>query len=192
MRLSGWLWASVALLGLSGCQGSLFFWRKAVPLDVDKVCEARGAPTSTAEQTGAKVEMQEVRYDGNDIHGRLLISPSAGNLCLDKRFITQFDLVTEAVSECDTGRDLGFFVSDVLAPPLKEGDVLVLEPGYWYGKDISVFLFSEKITGKPSAECIEAEFTFHALNVKHAARFKVRAMRMASSSPNVGTPTPSP
>jgi hypothetical protein len=119
MRMSGWRWASVALLGLSGCHGSLFFWRKAAPLDVDKVCAAKGAPASTAEHVGARVELQEVRYDGNALHGRLLISPSAGTLCLDKRFITQFDLVTEAVSECDTGRDVGFFVSDVLAPSLE-------------------------------------------------------------------------
>lgn len=183
MRLSRALWLLITLLGLSGCHGSLFFWRKAEPLDAAEICTARGAPASTAEKVGARVVLLDARYDGKTLSGKLLISPSTATLCLDRRFITEFNLVTEAVSECDTGRDVGFFVSDVLAPSLEESDVLSLEPGYWYGKEVSIFLFSESITGKPSPECIEAEFTFHALNVKHAARFSVRATRTTGLSP---------
>jgi hypothetical protein len=139
------------------------------------------------------MELQNVRYDGKELAGRLLVSPATESLCLDERFIEEFALVVNAVTECDTGRDPGFFVMDVLAPSLREEDILVLEPGYWYGKDVSLFLFSERVSGKPSPECIEVEFTFHALNFKNAARLRVRAVRNAQPLPDAGTPTgPSP
>jgi hypothetical protein len=165
MQLSRLLWALAVLLGLGGCSGPLFFLKKPARLDAEQVYEKKGAPTGIAERVSARMEMQDIRYDGKNLSGRLLISPLAGSLCLDKGFIEEFALVLDAVSECETGRHLGFFVADVLAPPLKEEDVLVLKPGYWYGKDVSLF---------------------------HVARLRVRATR-ASQSPDAGMPAePSP
>jgi hypothetical protein len=171
------LWVPAALLGLGGCGAPFAFLRGADRLDATRVCEAKGAHVDAADRVGARMELQNAHYDGKALSGRLLIGPTAESLCLDKRLIEEFTLVMEAVAECGTGRDVGFFVTDVMAPPMKEEDVLVLEPGSWYGKDVSIFLFSEKLTGQPSPDCIEAEFTFHALNVQRAARLRVRVAR---------------
>jgi hypothetical protein len=188
MRLSWVLLLPAALPWLGGCHGSLLFWKKPPPLDVQATCAERGAPARPTERVSARVELQEARYDGKDLSGRLLISPVDGNLCLDKRLVTSFVLTTESVVECSTGRDLGVIIADVLAPRRQEEDVLVLKPGYWYGKDVSIFLYSEQLTGKPSPGCVEAEFTFHALNVTQAARLRVRVTRTAEPAPVAGAP----
>jgi hypothetical protein len=136
----------------------------------------------------AEVMLQDTRYDGQTLSGRLLISPVEGRLRLDKRLIESASLSTKAVRDCATGQPVEFLVMDVFARRPQEEDVLVLGPGYWYGKDIRIPLFAEILNGRRSPECIEAEIVFHALGGKAATRLHVRAERTERPSVDAGLP----
>ncbi|MDC0710245.1 hypothetical protein POL68_17340 [Stigmatella sp. ncwal1] len=167
----------VALWGLGACGGSFLFWNKPAQLDVGKICEEKGAAVGQTGSVRAGMELQNVRYDGESLSGRLLLTSAVGGLCLDKRLIESFALNVETVSECGTVRKPGFIVADVLAKPLREEDVMVVSPGYWYGKEISIPLFPSRDTEQAVPECIEVEFSFHALASGEAAHLRVRAIR---------------
>lgn len=127
----------------------------------------------------AEVMLQDTRYDGWTLSGRLLISPVEGRLRLDKRLIESASLSTKAVKDCATGQPVEFLVVDVFARHPQEEDVLVLDPGYWYGKDIRIPLFAETPSRRRSPECIEAELVFHALGGKAATHLHVRAEQLS-------------
>jgi hypothetical protein len=171
------VFAPLALWGLGACGGSFLFWRKPERLDVERTCAAKGAVVSEPGSLRAKMEMLNVRYDGKSLFGRLLVSPEEKAVCLDKRLIESFALNLDAVAECETGRKLSFLVVDVLAKPLREEDVLAVSPGYWYGRDITLPLFPERGTEQLEPECIEVEFSLHALIGGQVARLRVRAAR---------------
>jgi hypothetical protein len=152
-----------ALLLLVSCKGFPLFWSAGMP------------PLEPPAR--AHVELQNVRYDGQTLSGRLLIAAEENRLRLDKRLIESVYLTTESISDCSTGQTLPFLVMDVLASRPREEDILVLKPGYWYGKDVSIPLFTESLSQQFHPACIDAEFSFHALGGETAARLRVRAER---------------
>jgi hypothetical protein len=78
---------------------------------------------------------------------------------------------------------------DVLAPPLRERDVLMLTPGSWYGKEIHLPLFAEHATHQPPPSCFEADLVYHALDIKNAARLHIRVEKpLPASSWDAGSP----
>lgn len=160
---------------LTGCGRFPFFWRG----------EADNSPGQGAEMvssrqgdfTQARLEWKTHSFDGEALKGRLLISPEKQDLLVDKRLIESIDLSVESVVACDTGAGLGYLVLDVRAPARQSDDILRLGPGAWYGKDVNLVLFAGQATGQPLPRCFEAEVVFHALDVKNAGRFRVRAER---------------
>ncbi len=153
----------------------------------------RGFPGSkvgnAGEATRVALELQDIRYDGQALSGRLLVSAVEGSLRLDKRLIESIALPTKSVSDCETGQPVEYLVIDVLAPRPREEDVLTLQPGYWYGKEVRIPLFTTHPEGPAGPACIEAEFAFHALGGAPVARVQVRAVRASPPAPDVGTPT---
>jgi hypothetical protein len=124
------------------------------------------------------MEVQNIRFDGRTLFGRLLVSPVEGALRLDRRLIESIALSLKDVSDCATGQPLDYMVVDVLAPRPRDEDILVLQPGHWYGKDIRVPLFDEALaTRQPVPECVTVELAFHALGGRIVARTRVRASR---------------
>jgi hypothetical protein len=171
MRLIWLAFASAPLLGVIACKGFPFPWRTE-PVPAHASHDGAG---SAEDFPRARLELQDIRYDGWALSGRLLVSAEEGHLRLDKRLIESASLSTNSVTDCATGQPVAFMVMDVFAKRPREEDVLILEPGYWYGKDIRIPLFAE-IPGKPRGpECIEADMVFHALGGKTAARLHVRA-----------------
>ncbi|ATB26617.1 hypothetical protein MEBOL_000045 [Melittangium boletus DSM 14713] len=69
----------------------------------------------------------------------------------------------KSVTDCSTGRPVEFMVMDVFAKPPREEDVLLLKPGYWYGKDIRLPLIAEAPDRQRGPACIRAEIEFHSL-----------------------------
>jgi hypothetical protein len=173
-----WLaFASASLLAATACRGFPFPWRAE-----ERMAAGAEAPPRT------ELLLQDIRYDGRSLSGRLLLSPVEGRLQVDKRLIESAALSTKSVTDCATGQPVEFMVMDVFARPPQQEEVLVLEPGYWYGKDIRLPLFAETPDGGRSPECIEAELVFHALGGKTAARLQVRAERAARPSADAGIP----
>jgi hypothetical protein len=188
MRLSLLLLISTLLLMVVGCRGLPFF--SSASTDSNSPAEAT-QPIDGA-FSRARLEIQDVSYDGEDLRGRLLISPVGNNLRIDKRLIESFDLTVKSVVKCDTGEALPYVIMDVLAPALREEDILILKPGFWYGKDIRIFLFAEHATKQPGPQCFEAEIAYHALDVRNAARVHVRAERAAPPPRDAGVPGEAP
>jgi hypothetical protein len=182
--------AAALFLTMAGCAGLPFFSRAAQ----DRTADSGGSfPTINGDFTQARLELQNVSFDGEYLYGRLLVSAVAGRLRIDKRLIESFALSIDSVVDCGTGASLAYVIMDVSAPPLQEADVLTLEPGSWYGKEVRLFLFAEHATHQPLPQCFEAEIVYHAVDVKNAARMHVRAERSlpAPSSTDAGTPSQS-
>ncbi|RYZ36296.1 MAG: hypothetical protein EOO71_32325 [Myxococcaceae bacterium] len=144
------------------------------------------APCPKHEAASARVEFQEPGFDGQSLSGRLLLGAVDGSLCVDRRLIESFTLNVERVLDCATGQPLGFLIVDVRAPPRRAEDVLLLEPGQWYGRNVSVPLFSPS---GPGPGCIDVELSVHTLDTPNVGALRVRAMRAPSGFPDAG---PSP
>ena len=166
---------AATLMLLAACMGAPRLRRNAT--------EPQDGGAATASR--ARVALQDVRFDGQALHGRLLVTAEEGNVLLDKRLIESIVLTTESVVECETGRRLSFLEMDVLARLPQNEDLLLLEPGYWYGKDVRIPLFTPGLNGAEVA-CIEAEFTFHPRE-GGAASLRVRSELPASTLGDAGT-----
>jgi hypothetical protein len=185
--MNGLTLALSALLLLAACTGFPFWGRAAPDHQKAKSVYETGSNDGGAEsQALARVELENAHYDGRMLKGRLLVGASDRSLALDKRIIESIYLTTESVLNCATGQKVGFVVMDVYAQRPREEDILILEPGYWYGKDVSILLFSEEPLGQSTPPCIEAEFAFRAMGGKAAAILRVRAMRDAQAVPDAG------
>jgi hypothetical protein len=175
MRLNRLVLALASLVFLVACSRFPFFERTEA--------------SSTESAPKAQVELQNVRYDGQRFSGRLLVSAVDQELFLDRRLIEESSLTTEAVSDCARNQPVKFIVMDVYARSPGREDTLVLKPGYWYGKDVSILLFAEDPSQAASPDCVEAEFAFHALGGKTAATLRVRALRDPRPASETGTPS---
>jgi hypothetical protein len=176
------------LLLLAACAGFPFLGRTELALGQSGAMDTPGQTDGGASSAApARVELQNVRYDGRMVTGRLLVGAVAQSLTLDRRIIESIYLTTESVSDCATSQPVGFVAMDVYAQRPREEDILVLNPGYWYGKDVSILLFSEDPGGPPAPACIEADFVFRQLGGRPAASVHVRAVREAQPVPDAGT-----
>lgn len=184
MRLSGLSLALPLLLMMVACKSLPFF------SGAEAASAQESTPDGGAAFSRATLEAQDISYDGEALSARFLVSPVGGSLRIDTRFIDTIALSVDSVVDCATGKDLSYIIMDVYAPRLREEDILILEPGFWYGKQVRLPLFGERATGEPSPACFEAEIIYHALDVKNAARVRVRAEQPRAHSPDAGTPAP--
>jgi hypothetical protein len=153
---------------------------------------SRSAAHDPQAQRGlAEALFQKIQCDGETLSGRLLLSATATGLLLDKRLIETAYLTTESVSACETGQPLPFVVMDVYAKPPSQEDLLLLKPGYWYGKDVHIPLFTKGSTGAPSPACINVELAFRALDGASLAPLRLQAQCTSDThgSPEAGSRT---
>jgi hypothetical protein len=186
--------APALVLVLAACTGFPLFWKKEAHSD------AKHAGDTQVEQASPHVtlEVDEIRYDGEVLSGRLLIGVESGEVHLDKRLVSRAHVHVNSVVECNSGAPVAFIMADALPPPARQEDLLILDPGYWYGTTVRFKLFSERFTGL-GPECIEAQFTVFSFEGKALASSRIRAVRIAvapdggisgdpSSTPDAGSP----
>ncbi|MBZ4375191.1 hypothetical protein NR800_34190 [Corallococcus interemptor] len=123
------------------------------------------------------MEFQHAGFDGQTLSGRLLLGTSSGSLCLDRRLIESHTLTVERVLDCASGQPLPLLDVDVRTPPRREEDLLLLKPGQWYGRDVSVPLFPQSATGQPGPACVDVELSVHALDAANLAKPRLRVTR---------------
>jgi hypothetical protein len=182
MRVTVLVVLTVALLWLGACADFPLF-RKTNPVQDDHGQTAVNPASAT-------MELQNIDYDGEALRGRLLIGAQDGTIRIDKRLIENISLSLKGVSNCASGQELYFIRAGVVAPPLREEEILALKPGYWYGKDVRVSLFDQHLLetqGRP--ECIDVDLMLHVLEGK-SALLRVRAMLTPSSGEGSGAPAP--
>ena len=169
-----------ALLTLTACKGFPFFWRTEPGPDLHDPAQASGQ---------IALELQGVRYDGWNLSGRLLVGAVGRSLRLDKRLIQTVSIYVRAVSACDSGQPVRFLKMDYFPPRPREEDLLVLEPGYWYGTRIDFTLFGAQYHGPSGGpECIDVEVMFRALAGQPLTQLRVRATRAPQPSPGAEGP----
>ncbi|RKG97494.1 hypothetical protein [Corallococcus carmarthensis] len=172
---------TLGLMGLSACQGGPF--SSARP-----GADAQAAACPTHEAAVARVEFQHAGFDGQTVSGRLLMGAASGSLCLDRRLIESHTLAVERVLDCASGQPLPFLIVDVRTPPRREEDILLLAPGQWYGRDVSVPLFPQPATGQPGPGCVDVELSVHALDAANIAKPRLRVTRAPAPIPESGAP----
>jgi hypothetical protein len=185
MQMNRLFLAGVGLLALAACSGFPFFGTRG-PQKNRCSSERSSLVQKSYASSRATLELHDVRYDGEYLVGRLLISPVDGPLLLDKRIISTVDVDVDSVRECSTGERVKHVVMDILPPRMCEEDVLVLEPGYWYGGEVRFPLFAEEFTGL-GPECIEVGLSLLSFDRKFVGHVFARATRTLHQSMDGGT-----
>jgi len=167
------------LLLMAACTGLPFFGRQSPPSpDTGTTKDADAGRTTEDVQVPSRVvlEIQDIQYDGLTLSGRILISPEVGKLRLDKRLLPTIDVNIGRVSSCISGQPVTFIRADAFAPLADPEDLLILDPGYWYGASVRLRLFSEHFTGL-GPECIDADLSLLSFDGEPVALQRIRALR---------------
>lgn len=180
------LLSSALLLMMTACAGFPFFQKpkqRAFGMtEEDKA--AACAATSTAR---TELEIKEPAYDGQTVSTRILVGVREGRLCLDRRFIVNATVNIDSVRECATGLPPTYILAESFPPPPREEDLLVLTPGYWYGAQVHLPLFSEHL-GLIGPDCIEVTLSVFPPNGPRVGPLSIRAERNPPSSPKTAPP----
>ncbi|WNG51718.1 hypothetical protein F0U60_52130 [Archangium minus] len=177
MQMTRLGFGTVSLLLLAACTGFPFFGKKSPPSPGSEANKNAGR-TDAQLPPRTVMEVQDIQYDGWAISGRVLVSPEGGQLRLDRRLIPTIHVEMKYVSDCTYGA-VASIRADIIAPLARPEDLLVLEPGYWYGSTVRFRLFGEHITGL-GPECVEADIFLRSFDHELVARQRIRAVRPAS------------
>jgi hypothetical protein len=173
--------AGVALLWMQAC-GGLWFFRRAGAGPSD--CPARSGGH-------ARLELRDPRYDGETLSGLILIGAEEGTVCLDKSRLSTTHLDVDWVWDCTSGvsSPVASLMVDYYATPRRKEDIVVLEPGYWFGGPVHIPLFvKERPGGKPNPTCVEVSLSLLPLEGGPAGRVRIRALRDPPVAPEGGVP----
>ncbi|WNG51719.1 hypothetical protein F0U60_52135 [Archangium minus] len=173
MRVNWRKLGPVSLLLLVACSGLPLFGRSSAHKGNKN---AVGADVQVPPRT--VMEIQDIHYDGWTLSARLLVSPETGPLRLDRRLIPSIDVDVSRVSECEHG-SVSSIHADVFAPLQRSENLLILNPGYWYGTTVHFGLFDEHFTGL-GPECVEADISLRSFDRHVVAHQRIRAVRPSS------------
>jgi len=179
---------TVPLCLMTGCAGLPFF-RESKPRLTEQ--EAAHLVCGPAEPARAELLMQGVQYDGYTLSGRLLIGAVSGRLCLDKRLITNVSVNVNSVRDCTTGLPVTFIHADSFPRPPREEDLVVLPPGYWYGRQVNLRLFSP-IMEIRGPDCIDVGLSVSPARDGSLGQLSVRAVLPANPASPVDAPKDAP
>lgn len=182
MRMNRFTLGAASLLLLAACTGFPFFGRKSSSsrrgtTQDDGAVESKVPPR-------AVMEIQDIQYDGWTLSGRLLVSPETGPLRLDRRLVSWFDVEITRVVDCQYGASVTAIHADVFSTLDRAENLLILQPGYWYGATVRFGLFDEHFTGL-GPECVEADIILLSFDGKRVARQRIRAERPPVPAPAV-------
>lgn len=167
-------------------------WRMLIPGGLVLVVACAGLPFSRKDVSSEAVgrvhlEFQEVHYDGEKLSGRLLIGVEEGQLRLNRKLIPDLHVEVRAPVDCQEGLPVRFMTWDGFLAH-REEDLLTLERGYWFGREVDFSLFDEQLTG-PGPECLKAELWLFSFDGVVAARQEIRAERSPRQPVDAGMPT---
>lgn len=156
------------LLWMAACAGFPVPWKShSSPSAAEEASESEKTPGRV------RLEFQNTHYDGEKLSGRLLLGVEAGQLRLNRQLIPDLQVEVRAPVDCQTGLPVRFMTWDGFTAHRKE-DLLILEQGYWFGRDVEFSLFEEHLTG-PGPECLRAELWLFSFDGVVAARQEIRA-----------------
>ena len=163
-----------SLLLLVACSRFPFFGKRAPS------STSRGAVSDAGIQLPSRVmiEVQDIQYDGYVVSARVLVRPEGGSLRLDRRLIPSIGVGIGLVADCERG-SVPYIHADVFSALNRAENLMVLEPGYWYGRTVHFMPFDDHFTGL-GPECVEATLHVRSFDRKYVARERIRAVRPPS------------
>jgi len=170
----------VSLCLLVACSGFPFFGKRAP----SKPGHGAISDAGVALPSRVMMEVQDIQYDGFTISARILVSPEGGSLRLDRRLIPSVDVSIGIFADCERGSVPSIHMDSFFPPSNRAENLMVLEPGYWYGTTVHFMPFDDHFTGL-GPECVEATLRLHAFDGRVVARERIRALR--PPSPDGGT-----
>jgi hypothetical protein len=123
-----------------------------------------GGPTGKA-----VLRFENASYDGGLVSGTLLVGAVGGMVFVPAWSTEPYNFSLEDVSECGTHRKVRWAIADPVGNLPKRPPVIV-EPGYWYGKDVAYPLFR----GTNGPKCIEFTIAFLLEAQRPAAELRLR------------------
>jgi len=140
------------------------------------------ARASTPASAGwAAVEVDQIAFDGEDLHFRLLVSAHDGGIVLDRRLIPSIGVDLHEVSACDGGpMPFPHYIFDFIPDPLRSSDLLSIRAGEWFGarNDYPIFIAGKDGGDVPS--CVDATFLLHLESAANTpVSFRVMGARSA-------------
>ena len=136
-----------------------------------------------------KLSLENARFDGQDLAGRFLVSVVNGHLRMDKRIVAGRTVSVEDVMDCVSGQPLDFIVMDFYSRPPRKDDILVLAPGYWYGKEVNIPVFDRRLADLQKTDCVRVKLVFRAHGAPALASLEVRAVREVPPMSDAGAPS---
>ena len=118
---------------------------------------------ATLPSAGAILALEDIHYDGENLFTRIMVGGVKGSVCLDRRFLVNASGKVDSVRECDTGLTPATLPAEPAPAPPREEDLLILEPGQWYGAEVRVPLFSAQ-RGVKGPDCVDAQVSLLPLN----------------------------
>ncbi len=100
-----------------------------------------------------KIAFESVEFDGFQISGRLSVGAEQ-QMAIDRRLELR---AGAAPVDCSTGLLLPMIAVDVAAPKPKDSDMVVLQPGEWFGKRTGFTLFLGR--KGPAVACFEVFYS---------------------------------
>lgn len=139
----------MAIACVAGCAGMRIH---------QQLSQARGTPI---------VSVERPSFDGEHLTGRLLISSEDGGyVVVDRRLPALNIIAVDTVLDCDGGATVDYIAADAVTTSPSPEELLSIEPGYWYGRDFSLFMYDRRIAHSPPPECIDV---LVAVNLEGAA-----------------------
>jgi hypothetical protein len=154
-------------------------------LALASACVLFRASEPNARADGApRIEFQNARFDGEYLMGRLLVGAAGGPVTIDARLIRHSTVHVEDVFDCVTHEPLEFLMADSFTTPPRSSELLTLTEGHWYGADLDLLVFAEKLNKRPSPDCIEARLVFLAEPTRGEERASAElTVRVARTTP---------
>ena len=106
--------------------------------------------------------MDQIAFDGERLHFRLLLAAHDGGITLDRRFIPSTNVDLKDVWACDGGpMPFPHYIYDFVPDPPGPSDLLQIRAGEWFGvrHDFPIFIAGEDGGNVPS--CVDAAFLLH-------------------------------
>jgi len=114
---------------------------------------AVGGRTSRSTRGQISISMDQVRYDGFKLWGRLLVHADS-DVVIDRRLGFEVVQVSDVV-DCDSGRPVEKrLIVDYAWRERSAGDLIALRRGEWFGVEADFWLFAEQFSPSGGPSCI--------------------------------------